>query len=96
MRRAKGFVRILHGMCHPCGVRREGTHKLATLSLLAEAPSVRVSIVALFDGQGISEIYFDELQTPVDTYRPFVEPSLASSSTRFFNHLLPLPSVLFL
>jgi hypothetical protein len=57
----------------------EGTPKLvATPSLLAEALSGHASIFALFGGQGINEIYFDELQTLFDTYRPFVEPFLAS------------------
>jgi fatty acid synthase subunit alpha len=56
----------------------EGTPKLATPSLLAETLSGRASIFALFGGQGINEIYFDELQTLFDTYRPLVEPFLAS------------------
>jgi fatty acid synthase subunit alpha, fungi type len=56
----------------------EGTFKLATSSLLAEALSGRTSIFALLGGQGINEIYFDELQMLFDTYRPFVEPVLAS------------------
>jgi len=56
----------------------EGTPKLATLSLLAEALSGRSSIFALFGGQSINEIYFDEFQTLFDTYRPLVEPFLAS------------------
>jgi fatty acid synthase subunit alpha len=54
----------------------EGTLKLATPSLL-EALSGHASIFALFGGQGINEIYFDELQTLFDTYRPLVEPFLA-------------------
>jgi fatty acid synthase subunit alpha len=57
----------------------EGTPKLvATPSFLAEALSGHASIFALFGRQGINEIYFDELQTLFDTYRPFVEPFLAS------------------
>ncbi len=57
----------------------EGTPKLATPSLLAEALSGRASVFALFGGQGINEVYFDELQTLFDTYRPFVEPFLTSA-----------------
>jgi malonyl CoA-acyl carrier protein transacylase len=57
----------------------EGTPKLATPSLLAEAHTGRASIFALFGGQGINEIYFDELQMLFDTYRPFVEPFLTSA-----------------
>ncbi|KAI0264369.1 fatty acid synthase [Gloeopeniophorella convolvens] len=57
----------------------EGTPKLATPSLLAEALSGRASVFALFGGQGINEVYFDELQTLFDTYRPFVEPFLRST-----------------
>jgi fatty acid synthase subunit alpha, fungi type len=56
----------------------EGTSKFATPSLLAETLSGRASIFALFGGQGVNEIYFDELQMLFDTYRPFVEPFLAS------------------
>jgi len=52
----------------------EGTPKLATPSLLAEALSGRASIFALFGAQGIN--LFDELQTLFDTYR-LVEPFLA-------------------
>lgn len=77
----------------------EGTPKLATPSLLAEALSGRASVFALFGGQGINEVYFDELQTLFDTYRPFVEPflistvdqvlqplALASQDTSFYEH----------
>jgi fatty acid synthase subunit alpha len=38
----------------------EETPKLATPSLLAEALSGRASIFALFDGQGINEIHFED------------------------------------
>ena len=56
----------------------EDTPKLATPSLLAEMLSGRASIFAVFGGQGINKIYFDELQTLFDTYCPLVEPFLAS------------------
>ena len=56
----------------------EGTPKLATPSLLAETLSGCALIFALFGGQGINEIYFNELQTLFNTYRPLVEPFLAS------------------
>ena len=77
----------------------EGTPKLPTPSLLAEALSGRASVFALFGGQGINEVYFDELQTLFDTYRPFVEPFLrdtvdevlkpltsTSQDTSFYEH----------
>jgi fatty acid synthase subunit alpha len=55
----------------------EGTPKLAAPSLLADAPG-RASIFALFGGQRINEVYFDDLQALFDPYRPLVEPFLAS------------------
>ena len=67
----------------------EGIPKLATPSLLAEALSGRASIFALFGGQGINEIYFDELQALFDTYRPFVEPFLVSIIDEVLQPLLP-------
>jgi fatty acid synthase subunit alpha, fungi type len=83
----------------------EGTPKLPTPSLLAESLSGRASIFALFGGQGINEIYFDELQTLFDTYRPLVEPFLrsmvnevlqplasASQDTSFYEHGLDVIS----
>lgn len=83
----------------------EGTPKLPTPSLLAEALSGRASVFALFGGQGINEVYFDELQTLFDTYRPFVEPFLhstvndvlqplasASQDTSFYEHGLDVIS----
>jgi hypothetical protein len=54
----------------------EGAPKLITPSLLEALPG-HASIVALFGGQGINEIYFDEPQTLFNTYRPLVEPFLA-------------------
>jgi len=83
----------------------EGTPKFTTPSLLAKALSGHASIFALFGGQGINEIYFDELQTLFDTYRPFVEPFLtsivddvlqplasASQGTSFYEHGLDVIS----
>jgi fatty acid synthase subunit alpha, fungi type len=83
----------------------EGTPKLPTPSLLSEALSGRASIFALFGGQGVNEIYVDELQTLFDTYRPFVEPFLhstanevlqplasASQDTSFYEHGLDVIS----
>jgi hypothetical protein len=54
------------------------TPKPGTPSLLDETLPSRALILALFGGQGINEIYFDELQTLFDTYRPSVELFLAS------------------
>ena len=43
-------------------------------ALLAAALSKKVSVFALFGGQGTNEIYFDELQNLYDIYKPFVAP----------------------
>lgn len=51
----------------------EGLPKLPTPSLFALAKEGETSVYALFGGQGINEVYFDELQSLFDIYRPFVE-----------------------
>ncbi|KAI0046589.1 fatty acid synthase [Auriscalpium vulgare] len=50
-----------------------GIPALATPSLLSGAKEGTTSVYALFGGQGINEVYFDELQALFDVYRPFVE-----------------------
>ena len=50
---------IAHGILVEYSV--EGTPKFATPSFLAELLSGRASIFAIFGGQGINEIYFEEL-----------------------------------
>ncbi|KAF8071859.1 fatty acid synthase [Lyophyllum atratum] len=47
-------------------------------ALLSAATSGKASIFALFGGQGTNEVYFDELQSLYDIYKPFVAPFLAS------------------
>ena len=81
----------------------KGTPKLATPSLLTEALSGRASVFPLFGGQGINEIYFDELQMLFDTYRPFVEPFITSIVDEVLQPLAsasqgtaPLPPVAYL
>lgn len=60
----------------------------APVSALLEAASKgNASIYALFGGQGTNEVYFDELQSLYDTYKPFVAPFIAAITT---NVLLPL------
>ncbi|KAN0105615.1 hypothetical protein V8E52_010860, partial [Russula decolorans] len=54
------------------------THRWRNKTSKDKALSGHASIFALFGGQGINEIYFDELQTLFDAYCPFVEPFLAS------------------
>ena len=50
---------IAHGILMEYSV--EGTPKFATPSFLAELLSGRASIFAIFGGQGINEIYFEEV-----------------------------------
>ncbi len=59
-------------------MRHEGETAASTESPPCKALSGRASSFALFGGQGINEIYFDELQMLFDTYYPFVEPFLIS------------------
>lgn len=47
-------------------------------ALLEAAVSNKVSIFALFGGQGTNEVYFDELQYLYDVYKPFVSPFVQS------------------
>ena len=56
-------------------------------ALLKAAEKGDASIYALFGGQGTNEVYFDELQTLYDTYKPFVAPFIATLTTTI---LLPL------
>ncbi|KAG5646963.1 hypothetical protein DXG03_001686 [Asterophora parasitica] len=47
-------------------------------ALLSAATSGDASIFALFGGQGTNEVYFDELQSLYDIYKPFVAPYIAA------------------
>ena len=46
-------------------------------ALFAAARAGNASIFALFGGQGTNEVYFDELQSLYDIYKPFVAPFIA-------------------
>ncbi|KAF9267936.1 fatty acid synthase [Marasmius fiardii PR-910] len=47
-------------------------------ALLDAASSGSASIYGLFGGQGTNEVYFDELQSLYDLYKPFVAPLIAT------------------
>lgn len=49
-------------------------------ALFAAATAGKASIFALFGGQGTNEVYFDELQSLYDTYKPFVAPFISTVS----------------
>ena len=51
----------------------QGLPQLPTPSLFAQAKDGETSVYALSGGQGINEVYFDELQSLFDIYRAFVE-----------------------
>lgn len=51
-----------------------------TSALLTAAGNGDASVYALFGGQGTNEVYFDELQSLYDIYKPFVAPFIASLS----------------
>ncbi|KAG9315241.1 hypothetical protein JVU11DRAFT_4375 [Chiua virens] len=52
--------------------------KPPTSALLTASSEEEASIYALFGGQGTNEVYFDELQTLYDTYKPYVSPIIAA------------------
>lgn len=56
-------------------------------ALLSAASNGKASIFALFGGQGTNEVYFDELQSLYDIYKPFVLPFLTTITT---DVLIPL------
>ncbi|KAI0685962.1 fatty acid synthase [Cytidiella melzeri] len=56
-------------------------------ALLQAAAHNQTSIYALFGGQGTNEVYFDELQTLYDVYKPYVAPFITAVTTSVF---LPL------
>ncbi|KAJ7227399.1 fatty acid synthase [Mycena pura] len=47
-------------------------------ALLTTVAEKKASVFALFGGQGTNEVYFDELQSLYDIYRPFVASFLAT------------------
>ncbi|KDQ57051.1 hypothetical protein JAAARDRAFT_35647 [Jaapia argillacea MUCL 33604] len=56
-------------------------------SLLSAAQEGKAKVYAIFGGQGTNEVYFDELQTLYDVYKPFVAPFLTDLTQKV---LLPL------
>ncbi|TFK75163.1 fatty acid synthase [Pluteus cervinus] len=56
-------------------------------ALLNSVSAGKSSIYALFGGQGINDVYFDELQTLYDVYKPFVASFLETITE---NVLIPL------
>ncbi|KAK4046932.1 fatty acid synthase alpha subunit Lsd1 [Microbotryomycetes sp. JL201] len=57
-------------------------------ALLKQAASGDAELYALFGGQGMNEVYFDELQTLFDLYEPLLTPFLSRAS----EHLSALAS----
>ena len=49
-------------------------------ALLSAASQSKASVYALFGGQGTNEVYFDELQSLYDIYKPYVAPFLEDST----------------
>jgi len=49
-------------------------------ALLNATSQSKASVYALFGGQGTNEVYFDELQSLYDIYKPYVSPFLDASS----------------
>ncbi|KAJ7082201.1 hypothetical protein B0H15DRAFT_993961 [Mycena belliarum] len=50
-------------------------------ALLTAVAAGKVSVFALFGGQGTDEVYFDGLQSLYDTYKPFLSSFLATVTT---------------
>jgi fatty acid synthase subunit alpha, fungi type len=74
-------------------------------ALLSAAAKGDASVFALFGGQGTNEVYFDELQSLYDIYKPYVAPFLSTitddilkpltstnEATAFYNHGLDVMS----
>ncbi|KAJ7082279.1 hypothetical protein B0H15DRAFT_803366 [Mycena belliarum] len=51
-------------------------------ALLTAVAAKKASVFALFGGQGTHEVYFDELQSLYNTYKPFVSSFLATVTGR--------------
>ncbi|GAA5834963.1 hypothetical protein JCM5353_003337 [Sporobolomyces roseus] len=62
--------------------------KSSESALLKKAVAGESELYALFGGQGMNEVYFDELQTLYDLYTPLLHPFLALAS----EHLVSLAS----
>lgn len=56
-------------------------------ALFSASSEGEASIYALFGGQGTNEVYFDELQTLHDTYKPYVSPLITAITNEI---LVPL------
>ena len=57
-------------------------------ALLSASSDGEASIYALFGGQGTNEVYFDELQTLYDTYKPYVSPLITSITNEILGPLV--------
>ncbi|KAI0649410.1 fatty acid synthase [Trametes meyenii] len=55
-----------------------GIPRAPASALLSAATRGDASIYALFGGQGTNEVYFDELQSLYDIYKPYVSPFLTT------------------
>lgn len=60
-------------------------------ALLAAAAKGDASVYALFGGQGTNEVYFDELQTLYDIYKPYVADFVATVSKSFEEYIGSAP-----
>ena len=57
-------------------------------ALLTATANSKASVYALFGGQGTNEVYFDELQSLYDIYKPYVAPLILTAR----DILVPLAS----
>ncbi|KZW02887.1 fatty acid synthase [Exidia glandulosa HHB12029] len=60
-------------------------------ALLAAATKGEASVYALFGGQGTNEVYFDELQTLYDIYKPYLSDFVATLSKTFDSLIAAAP-----
>jgi len=59
-----------------------------TPSLFSHMRSGEVSVFALFGGQGVNEVYCDELQSLFDIYRPCMETFIETTTREFLQPLV--------
>lgn len=64
-------------------------------ALLTAAANGEASIYALFGGQGTNEVYFDELQSLYDIYKPYVAPFIAALTVNVLQPLATATSMPF-
>jgi fatty acid synthase subunit beta len=65
----------------------EEVPRSAASALLSAAAKGEASIFGLFGGQGINEVYFDELRNLYDIYRPYIAPLIEKVSKDLLNPL---------